>query len=142
MAEEIRFGVLLAEGVRIVEELEAILPPPWQCHYRTKRDAKGVITCVAPISHGTSGEELREKLNRALGDADFVWEEIKNGEDLTSTYIKPERISLTTHPVLNEKWVQNLIAEDPSILGLGDLVLRVYRTRFPGHKFVSCGGPE
>ena len=39
-------------------------------------------------------------------------------------YIKPEQISLRFHPELNEKWVQELIAADPSILGLGDLVLR------------------
>jgi hypothetical protein len=35
-----------------------------------------------------------------------------------------ERISLKLHPELNERWVQGLIAEDPTILGLGDLVLR------------------
>jgi hypothetical protein len=40
------------------------------------------------------------------------------------TYIKPERFFLKTHPELGEKWVQELIAADPSILGLGDLVLR------------------
>ena len=28
------------------------------------------------------------------------------------------------HPELDEKWVQDLIAKDPSILGLGDLELR------------------
>src|SRR5215218_7033262 len=39
-------------------------------------------------------------------------------------YIRPERISLKLHPELTEKWVQDLIAADPSILGLGDLVLR------------------
>lgn len=39
-------------------------------------------------------------------------------------YVKPEHISLRFHPELNEKWVQELIATDPSILGLGDLVLR------------------
>lgn len=39
-------------------------------------------------------------------------------------YTKPEPIRLKNHPQLNEKWVQNLIANDPSILGLGDLVLR------------------
>ena len=39
-------------------------------------------------------------------------------------YIKPERIWLKSHAEYDEKWVQNLIAEDPSILGLGDLVLR------------------
>ncbi len=35
-------------------------------------------------------------------------------------YIKPKRISLKNHPTLNERWVQDRIAEDPSILGLGD----------------------
>jgi predicted transport protein len=37
---------------------------------------------------------------------------------------RAERISLKLHPELDEKWVQELIASDPSILGLGDLVLR------------------
>jgi hypothetical protein len=39
-------------------------------------------------------------------------------------YIKHERLWLKAHPGLNEKWVQARIAEDPSMLGLGDLVLR------------------
>jgi len=39
-------------------------------------------------------------------------------------YTKPERIWLKGHSEYNEKWVQELIADDPSILGLGDLVLR------------------
>ena len=39
-------------------------------------------------------------------------------------YIKPERIWLKTHPDLNETWLQDRIGEDPSLLGLGDLVLR------------------
>ena len=38
-------------------------------------------------------------------------------------YVKPQKISLKDHPVLNEKWVQDRIAEDPSVLGLGDMVL-------------------
>jgi predicted transport protein len=38
---------------------------------------------------------------------------------------RAERLSLKAHPELDEKWVQDLIAKDPSILGLGDdLVLR------------------
>ena len=40
------------------------------------------------------------------------------------SYVKHESISLKLHPELNESWVQGLIAADPSILGLGDLVLR------------------
>jgi hypothetical protein len=43
---------------------------------------------------------------------------------MTMNYVKPERLSLRLHPELNEKWVQERIAADPPILGLGDLVLR------------------
>lgn len=39
-------------------------------------------------------------------------------------YEKAERLSLKLHPELNEKWVQDLIANDPGILGLGELELR------------------
>ena len=41
-----------------------------------------------------------------------------------SSFTRSERISLKFHPTLNEHWVQGLIATDPGILGLGDLVLR------------------
>jgi len=39
-------------------------------------------------------------------------------------YRKAEKISIKSHSELNEKWIQDRIAEDPSILGLGDLVLK------------------
>lgn len=39
-------------------------------------------------------------------------------------YVKPEPVSLKDHPDYNERWVQEKIAEDPSLLGLGDLVVR------------------
>lgn len=39
-------------------------------------------------------------------------------------FIKAKRISLKSHPRLDEKWVQKLIADDPLILGLGDVYLR------------------
>ena len=38
-------------------------------------------------------------------------------------YLKAKKISLKNHPQFNEKWLQIKIAEDPSILGLGDLRL-------------------
>jgi hypothetical protein len=38
--------------------------------------------------------------------------------------MKLESINLRRSDILNEKWVQDQIAEDPTILGLGDLVLR------------------
>jgi hypothetical protein len=38
--------------------------------------------------------------------------------------IKPEKISLQNHPVIKESWIQQKIAEDPTILGLGDLIMK------------------
>ncbi len=40
------------------------------------------------------------------------------------TYLKAERIHLKNHPEYTEKWVQDRIAEDPAILGLGDISIR------------------
>ncbi len=39
-------------------------------------------------------------------------------------YVKPEMLSLKGHAELDERWVQERIAEDPSILGLGELILK------------------
>lgn len=38
--------------------------------------------------------------------------------------IRPEKINLKNHPVLNENWLQEVIAKNPEILGLGDLILK------------------
>jgi predicted transport protein len=43
---------------------------------------------------------------------------------MSKGYTPHERFSLKNHPEFNERWVQDLIANDPSILGLGDLILR------------------
>ncbi len=39
-------------------------------------------------------------------------------------FTKFETISIKKHPEIDENWVQSRIAEDPSILGLGDVVLK------------------
>jgi hypothetical protein len=39
-------------------------------------------------------------------------------------YTKHERIWLKEHPEMDERWLQNRIGDDPSLLGLGDLVLK------------------
>jgi hypothetical protein len=39
-------------------------------------------------------------------------------------YVKPTKLALKTHPEFNELWVQERLAEDPTLLGLGDLVLK------------------
>jgi len=41
-----------------------------------------------------------------------------------AVYTRPKRISLKNHPVYSENWVQDIVAQDPKILGLGDFVLR------------------
>jgi len=43
---------------------------------------------------------------------------------MTIRYTKPQRIDLRGRREYDEKWVQGIIAEDPSVLGLGDVVLR------------------
>ena len=39
-------------------------------------------------------------------------------------FAKFDVVSIRNHPELTERWVQDRIAEDPSILGLGDVVLK------------------
>ncbi len=46
--------------------------------------------------------------------------------------IKLESVNLKRHPTLNEAWVQNQIADDPTILGLGDLQVTDKERRQPG----------
>jgi hypothetical protein len=43
---------------------------------------------------------------------------------VTLAYVKPERINMKTHASFNERWLQERIAQDPALLGLGDLVLK------------------
>src|SRR5712692_2840638 len=39
-------------------------------------------------------------------------------------YARAAKISLKEHPDFDENWLRDVIASDPSILGLGDLVLK------------------
>lgn len=39
-------------------------------------------------------------------------------------YRKPNKLFLKSHPEFNEKWVQDKIASDPALLGLGDIILK------------------
>lgn len=39
-------------------------------------------------------------------------------------FVKFEPVSIRNHPDVNERWVQDRIAENPSILGLGDIILK------------------
>jgi hypothetical protein len=39
-------------------------------------------------------------------------------------YEKLTKLSIRSHPELSERWVQERIADDPSILGLGDVTLK------------------
>lgn len=41
-----------------------------------------------------------------------------------SAFIPPKRISIKNHPIYSENGVQDIVADNPAMLGLGDLVLR------------------
>ena len=46
---------------------------------------------------------------------------------------QPSRVvSLKNHPLYSEKWLQDLIVQDPSLLGLGPLYVRAIERRQPG----------
>jgi hypothetical protein len=47
-------------------------------------------------------------------------------------YVRHQKLLLKTHPQFNEKWVQEKIAEDPSILGIGELILKDKERNQPG----------
>jgi hypothetical protein len=53
------------------------------------------------------------------------------GTTMSLKFIKPEKLMLASHPEYREKWVQERIAEDPSILGLGDIVLKDKERNLP-----------
>jgi hypothetical protein len=46
-------------------------------------------------------------------------------------FVRPERLWLKQHSELNERWVQDRIADDPSILGLGELRVKDRERRQP-----------
>lgn len=46
-------------------------------------------------------------------------------------YQKSKTVSLKSHPVYSEKWLQERIAEDPGLLGLGDLEVKDVERRQP-----------
>lgn len=46
-------------------------------------------------------------------------------------FVKSKSISLKANPNFNEKWLQEQLANDPSLLGLGDLILRGSERRQP-----------
>jgi hypothetical protein len=47
-------------------------------------------------------------------------------------YVKHTKLILKAHPQFTEKWVQERIAEDPSILGIGELILKDKERNQPG----------
>ena len=47
------------------------------------------------------------------------------------SFARPEVLSLKTHPDLNEKWLQERICDDLSILGLGDVELVAVEKALP-----------
>jgi len=57
---------------------------------------------------------------------------IHSGRGMTYKYVKHQKLLLKTHSDFNERWVQEKIAEDPSILGIGELILKDKERNQPG----------
>jgi hypothetical protein len=57
---------------------------------------------------------------------------VHSGREVIYKYVKHQKLLLKTHSEFNEKWVQEKIAEDPSILGIGELILKDKERNQPG----------
>jgi hypothetical protein len=57
---------------------------------------------------------------------------VHSGRGMTYQYVKHQKLLLKTLSGFNEKWVQERIAEDPSILGIGELILKDKERNQPG----------
>jgi hypothetical protein len=53
------------------------------------------------------------------------------GPNSIAEFYKSRPVSLKAHPVYNEKWLQTLLADDPSLLGLGELEVKEIERRQP-----------
>ena len=51
---------------------------------------------------------------------------------MANQYVEAKVLSLRTHPDFNEKWVQQKLAENPALLGLGSLVVKDIERRQAG----------
>jgi hypothetical protein len=71
---------------------------------------------------GTTESHYGFRVGLTTAESASLWKKSRRGQ--MPKYIKLERISLQQHSELDERWVQTRIAEDPGILGLGDLVLK------------------
>jgi len=69
-------------------------------------------------------ESLDEREEKMNNDNDSSADNHQVDRNVHADYVKPVRINLRKDPDLNEKWIQDLIENDPSILNLGDLVSR------------------
>ena len=47
-------------------------------------------------------------------------------------HVRLQQVNLKNHPTLNERWLQEVIAEDPGILGIGDVILKDKERRHAG----------
>lgn len=47
-------------------------------------------------------------------------------------HVKLKTVNMKNHPTLTERWLQDVIAQDPSILGIGDVVLKDKERMHPG----------
>jgi hypothetical protein len=60
-----------------------------------------------------------------------VGQAVTKRHEASKKFTPAERISIKNHPELSEKWVQQLIKDDPTILGLGDLEVRAIEKMQP-----------
>ena len=79
---------------------------------------------------GSADEDYRRKLEKAYPIHPELFEQLYTGWGSLERFQRTRGVLRLMAQAIHELWMNN----DPSVM--------MYRTRFLGHKFVSCGGPE
>jgi hypothetical protein len=90
------------------------------------RDIRPAAIRPFPLPSSSAGRNVRRAISLHAEYSTYSRAKTQSqcfGDSVMQNYTKPERLVLKTNPDYNEKWIQDRIAEDPKILGLGDLVL-------------------
>lgn len=69
-------------------------------------------------------------MGSTLSEVGGILKRIKKLEKMAKL-VKTPKILLSNHPEIKESWIQQQLAEDPSLLGLGDLIMKDKERRQP-----------
>jgi hypothetical protein len=75
-------------------------------------------------------KSIRNSVNNSLGEPPANSKPKKRSTGCK--YVKHQKVLLKTHAEFTENWIQDCISNDPSVLGMGELILKDKERNQPG----------